>query len=123
MAKHNELGEWGEQLAQNHLKEKGYAILETNWRLGKLEADIIAYKDGEIVFVEVKTRSSDRYGEPQEFVDMRKGRSYLKLANAYIQQHHRQETCRLDVIAILVKDSSYEINHIENAFSAIGMYR
>lgn len=123
MAKHNELGEWGEQLAQNHLKEKGYAILETNWRLGKLEADIIAYKDGEIVFVEVKTRSSDRYGEPQEFVDMRKGRAYLKLANAYIQQHHRQETCRLDVIAILVKDSNYEINHIENAFSAIGMYR
>ena len=123
MATHNEHGKLGEQLAQNYLREQGYAILDTNWRLGKLEADIIAYKDGVIVLVEVKTRSSSAYGDPESFVDMKKQKAYVKMANAYARMRRRSEEVRCDVISVLLSGSGYRINHIEHAFSAIGMYR
>ena len=65
MAEHNIKGEEGESLAQNYLSELGYQILESNWRFQKAEVDIIA-KDGNfLVFVEVKCRSTDIFGEPQ----------------------------------------------------------
>ena len=122
MALHNDIGKVGEQLARRHLEEKGYAILETNWRLGKMEADIIAYKEGLVVFVEVKTRSSTLYGEPQDFVDYNKRRSYVKMANAYIQARRRSEEIRFDIIAVEVGTTGYRLNHIENAFNAIEVW-
>ena len=123
MAWNNDIGKVGEQLAQKHLRDNGYAILETNWRLGKMEADIIAYREGLVVFVEVKTRSSSCFGEPQEFVDNKKQRAYLKMANAYLLQRGYSEEVRFDIIAIEVGATGFSLNHIENTFNAIDLWK
>jgi len=122
MAQHNDTGSFGETIAQQHLVEQGFAILETNYRKGRYEADIIAYKEGLIVFVEVKTRSSIDYGDPEEFVDRKKQRAYIRMANNYVIEHNREEEVRFDIIAVAVNSTGYQINHIENAFNAIGQY-
>lgn len=122
MAWNNDIGKIGEQLSQKYLQEKGYAILETNWRLGRMEVDIIAYQEGVIVFVEVKTRSSVLFGEPQEFVDEKKQKSYVRMANAYIQMKQRTEEVRFDIIAIEMNSTGYQLNHIENAFYAMDLW-
>ncbi|MBP5190709.1 MAG: YraN family protein [Bacteroidales bacterium] len=120
MAIHNITGKEGEELARRYLEANDYLILETNWHIGHLEADIIAYKDNRIVFIEVKTRSSDIYGSPEEFVDYKKRQSYIKLANAYIIQKDRSEEARFDIISVLMKDGQPHINHIINAFTTVG---
>lgn len=117
MATQQCIGHWGETVAQQHLLQKGYAILDTNWRMGHLEADIIAYNDGEVIFVEVKTRSGNDYGDPEIFVDWKKQRAYRRLANAYMRLHQRDEHVRFDIIALTVEGNSYRLNHIEDAFS------
>jgi putative endonuclease len=65
MAEHNELGEKGEELARNFLRKKGYKIIERNWRFGKDEIDIIAIDNDYLVIVEVKTRRSNYFAEPE----------------------------------------------------------
>ncbi len=122
MAQHNDTGKLGENLAQRYLIQQGYAILETNHRKGKHEVDIIAYKEGLIVFAEVKTRSNTDYGDPQEFVDRQKQRAYIRMANNYVLQHNRDEEVRFDIIAVTINSTGYHINHLEDAFSAIGQY-
>lgn len=119
MAVHNEIGKLGEQLAADYLRQQGYAILETNWRLGRLEADIIAYMEGTIVIVEVKTRSSQGFGEPEDFVDYKKKKACIKLANAYVRLNWRDEEVRFDIISVIFSGEQYEIKHLEHAFSAI----
>lgn len=119
MAKHNDIGIDGEAMARRLLEEKNYLILETNWRAGHNEADIIAYKDGRIVFVEVKTRSSEDYGEPESFVDARKRKSYIRLANDYVLQKNRLEEVRFDIISIVVGNDGLKIKHIEDAFTTV----
>ena len=123
MAQHNETGKEGESMARQYLEEKGYAILETNFRKGKHEVDIIAYKEGVIVFVEVKTRSELEYGNPEEFVSLKQQRDYVRLADNYIIDHNREEEARFDIIAVEKKGSDYQITHLENAFSTIGLYQ
>ena len=120
MAKHNNIGKEGETIARRYLEQNDYLILETNWRKGHLEADIIAYKDNQIIFVEVKTRSTDIFGAPEEVVDLKKQKAYIRLANAYILKHDRNEEARFDIIAIVMKDDGPIINHIENAYTTIG---
>ena len=117
-----EIGNIGEAMAQRYLIEQGYAILHTNWRKGRHEADIIAYKEGLIVFVEVKTRSSLEYGNPEDFVNRDKQRIYVRLANAYVLEHRRTEEVRFDIIAIENSEDSVRIRHIPGAFSAVGLY-
>ena len=85
MAEHNDFGHQGEVLAQNLLTQKGYKIIDTNWRYGHNEVDIIAQKDDIIVFVEVKTRSTTVFGEPESFVTREKQKAYIRLANHYIE--------------------------------------
>lgn len=120
MAKHNNTGKEGETLARKYLEDQDYLILETNWHIGKLEADIIAYKDGLIVFIEVKTRSSNDFGNPEDFVDLKKRQAYIRLANAYIIKNNRTEEARFDIIAITLKPDGPEINHFVNAYTTIG---
>ncbi len=122
MALHNDIGKLGESLAQQHLVKQGFAILETNYREGRYEVDIIAYKENLIVFVEVKTRSNMDYGNPEEFVDRHKQRAYIRMANNYVIQNNREEEVRFDIIAVVVGSTGHQINHIEDAFSAIGQY-
>ena len=119
MAEHNDFGSQGEVLAQNLLTEKGYKILNTNWRYGHNEIDIIAQKDDIIVFVEVKTRSTTVFGEPESFVTREKQKAYIRLANHYIQQYNKTEEARFDIISMVINKYKKEIKHIEGAFSAI----
>ena len=121
MAQHNKTGNIGEQLARQYLEDKGFAIVETNWRRGKLEVDIIAYKEGLIVFAEVKTRSRTDYGNPEDFVTIDKQRAYVRLVDKYVIEHNREEEVRFDIISVEVEGSEYHITHLEDAFSAVGL--
>ena len=122
MAQHNKTGAIGEELAREYLVKQGFAILETNYRKGRYEVDIIAYKEGLIVFAEVKTRTNMDYGDPEDFVDRRKQRAYIHMANNYVIEHNREEEVRFDIIAVAIGATGHHINHIEDAFSAIGLY-
>lgn len=119
MAEHNDLGTEGEGLALSYLRGKGYIILETNWRYGKNEVDIIA-EDGEfIVIVEVKTRSTDYFGRPEFAVDKRKQRLLIWAANAYILRKNLDREARFDIVSVLDGPEGFEISHIEDAFYPI----
>ena len=104
----------GEFNATKYLEKKNYKILEQNHRNKLGEIDIIAQQKDMIVFIEVKSRSTLRYGRPSEVVDFKKQRKLRNVANLYLLQHGKMDCqCRFDVIEV-VADS--EINHIENAF-------
>lgn len=116
MAEHNDLGKFGEELAVDFLEKNGYEILETNWVFDKAEIDIIAQKNGILVVVEVKTRSSLDFGLPQEFVKPKKIQLLLKAVNEYITQNDLDVEVRFDIIAIHKEGENFNIEHIEEAF-------
>jgi len=117
MAQHNETGKAGELAARRFLENKGYAMLESNWRFHRAEVDLIA-KDGKIlVFVEVKTRSSDAFGKPEAFIDARKQRFLAEAASAYMEQIGHDWEIRFDVVSVLVKPGGETLlEHFEDAF-------
>lgn len=120
MAEHNTLGKIGEDIACKLMQKEGFRISQRNWRFGHLEIDIIAENRKEIVFVEVKTRSSTFGGIfPAENVDILKKRRLTKAANAYIHYYKIEKAPRFDIIGLLIDKESYEIKeqtHIKNAF-------
>lgn len=117
MAQHLELGRKGETLAKAFLEGLGYEILDENWTHGKCEVDLIAYKDGRIIFAEVKTRTGNGYGEPEDFVDNRKQRLLAEAADEYIYLMDHQGEVRFDIIAILFdRNANHTLKHIEDAF-------
>ena len=116
MASHNDLGLEGEDLAAKHLVESGCKILERNWRFGKEEIDIIARIADDLVIVEVKTRNSNFFGEPHEFVTKGKQSHMIRAANAYIEKHDLDLETRFDVIGIIINSKEKTIDHIEGAF-------
>jgi putative endonuclease len=117
MAVHNDLGRYGESLAKVHLEQAGYEILDENWTHGKAEIDLIAYKDRVIIFAEVKTRTGNDFGEPEDFVDTRKQKLLADAADEYIYLMDHQGDVRFDIIAILFSsETNYKLNHIEDAF-------
>ncbi|MGV6828839.1 MAG: YraN family protein [Flavobacteriales bacterium] len=117
MAYHNELGKIGEQLATDFLIKKGYSILERNYFFDKAEIDIIAQKTSEtLVVVEVKTRNSDFFGDPQEFVTPAKIKRLVKATNEYVIQNNLDVEVRFDIIAILKNKKQEKIEHFINAF-------
>ena len=116
MAEHNDFGKLGEELAVDYLTGKGYEILERNWRNVHKEIDIIA-KDGKfLVIVEVKTRQTDEYGEPDVAVTRKKQRMLIAAANAYITRKGLDIETRFDIISIIFRDGEPVIEHIEDAF-------
>ncbi len=118
MAAHNELGKTGEELAQQYLRKKHYTILQTNYKVRNIELDIIAQTKKTIVFVEVKTRSSEAFGMPEEAVDARKQQRIVRAANTYMQQYPDDYEARFDIIAVVMKDNAEpEIRHTEDAFA------
>tara|TARA_B100000963_G_scaffold312246_1_gene289570 strand:- start:119 stop:493 length:375 start_codon:yes stop_codon:yes gene_type:complete len=117
MALHNQLGEEGEKIAVNYLKNRGYIIYHTNWRMSHLEADIIAEDNGEIVFIEVKTRSSNEYGEPEDAVDFKKEKDLLRLANVYLENLQLEVPSRFDIVSIIISSEKSNITHFQDAFS------
>ena len=120
MAEHNIVGKIGEETACQIMKKKGFRIVETNWRFGHLEMDIIAINRKEIAFVEVKTRTST-FGNkrPEEYVDDLKRRRMAAAANAYIKFHKIELVPRFDIIGISMDPNTYEVKeltHLEDAF-------
>ena len=118
MSKASELGIIGEELAANMLAGKGYSILHKNWNLHKgYELDLVAMKDNEVVFAEVKTRKSDSLQKPEEAVNARKIQHIIRAANYYVKYYHIDAFIRFDIISIVYHNKTdYTINHIENAF-------
>ena len=116
MAKHIALGKKGESLAKKYLEEKGFEILETNWRHDKDEIDIIAMDDGELVIVEVKTRSTDFFGEPEESVGYHKENFLIRATEAYLDEKNLDIDSRFDIISIILTKIQTKITHIEDAF-------
>jgi putative endonuclease len=110
----------GENEAAEILEKKGFRILERNWRMGHLELDLIAENRKEIVFAEVKARTS-AFGNkmPEEYVDEIKRKHMVAAANAYIKYHKIEKQPRFDIIGIIIDAQTNEItykNHLENAF-------
>ena len=110
------LGKKGEDLAVQYLLEKGFTLLSRNWRYRHKEVDIIASDGHDLVFVEVKTRSSDWFGTPEEAVDGRKQRYLMDAAEAYIRTRAIDTNVRFDVVSIMLKMGSQSIDHIVDAF-------
>jgi len=116
------LGNWGEKIAAEYLLEKGYLILERNYRSSYGEIDLIVQIDKVTVFVEVKTRSSNRFGYPEEAVTRAKMEHLSSSAQAYLQTHPEiSGDWRIDVIAIARSRGVLpeEIVHFENILTEI----
>ncbi|MGB1283573.1 MAG: YraN family protein [Polaribacter sp.] len=116
MAEHNELGKKGEQLATNFLIENGYTILEKNYRFQKAEVDIIALKEGILAVVEVKTRSTDYFGNPQDFIKPKKIKLLVSAIDHYVIKRDLDVEVRFDIIAIVKQKNSFKIEHLKDAF-------
>lgn len=113
MAAHNELGRWGEDLAAAFLEEKGYTIIERDWKSGHHDLDIVAKDGSTLVIVEVKTRRNRLYGNPEEAIDYRKRRSLLSAINHYTKSHRIYSNVRFDIISIVGNmGEKPEIDHI-----------
>ncbi|MHC2990639.1 endonuclease [Pontibacter sp. HJ8] len=114
-ANHLSTGSDGEDRAAAYLQQQGYGILLRNYKAGRGEVDIIAEKEGILVFVEVKTRANDLFGYPEEAVNNRKQQMLLNAAEAYIFKTGWQHDIRFDIVAITMSDPP-EVFHIEDAF-------
>lgn len=111
-------GQRGEAIAQNYLEEQGLVIAERNWRWKRAEIDVIAWDGEALVFVEVKTRTSDQFGRPETFVDRKKEDLLAAAAAAYMASVGHEWEIRFDVIAILLDPFSeaFQLEHFRDAF-------
>ena len=116
MAQHNQLGKKGEQLAVDFLLENGYDIIERNYRFDKAEVDIIAKKNQTLAIVEVKTRSTSDFGDPQDFLKPKQIKRIVKAVDEYVLVNKLDVEVRFDIIAIVKENKGYSIEHLENAF-------
>lgn len=114
-----EFGKMGEQMAAKYLTDKGYVILEHNYRRGHLEIDLIALDGDELVIVEVKSRACDAVLQPEAAVDHRKRLALIRLANEYVKTHNRKENVRFDVVGIVSNANGTEIRHLKNAYNVM----
>ena len=115
MARHNDLGKWGEDLACEKLVSEGYAIVERNWRSGHNEIDIIASRGSRIIFAEVKTRSEADI-DPLEAIDDGKISRLARAAHSYIVSHDVVLEPQFDVFGISGIPGDYKLEHIPDAF-------
>lgn len=116
MAQHNELGLEGEKIAVDYLLKNKYLILEKNYRFQKAEVDIIAQKNDVLIVIEVKTRTSNYFGNPQEFVNPKKIKLLVSAINNYIDFNELDCEVRFDIIAIIKNKSVLKIEHLKDAF-------
>ncbi len=117
MAEHNDFGKAGEEMAVQYLRSQGYEILETNWRFGSDEVDIVAKENDIIVIAEVKTRRSDYFGEPETFVNKKKQQFLIRAANNYAEKYNIDNEFRFDIVSVLFNSKQKSINIIKDAFA------
>ncbi len=117
MAQHNELGTQGEELAVAYLLKKGYQILVRNYTYLKGEIDIIARTGKTIAIVEVKTRSTPDFGDPQDFLKLGQIKRLVDTAHHFIEELDDNEVeVRFDIVAIVKNKSGTRIEHLKDAF-------
>ena len=119
MAEHNRIGNEGEDAAVDYLVRLGYDILHRNWRFGHYELDIVAYDpdDKKVAVIEVKTRSTIDFGNPEDDVIEGKIRRIVSATDAYINEYDVDEDVRFDVMSVVKSsDSGWKICHIKDAF-------
>lgn len=116
MAQHTDLGNIGEEAAVKYLRNKGYKILERNYRFDKAEIDIVAKHKEVLAIIEVKTRTSIDFGNPQDFVKPKQIQRLVKAVNEYVEKKNLDLEIRFDIIAIVNQKDGLDIEHIENAF-------
>jgi putative endonuclease len=116
MSESNELGKQGEEIAIAYLLKQGYHILDKNWRSGRNEIDIIAKDRDFLVIIEVKSRRSDIFIEPEEAVTKEKQQTLIRAANAYIFRKNINLETRFDIISIIHNKDETRINHLKDAF-------
>jgi|WetSurMetagenome_2_1015567.scaffolds.fasta_scaffold1479655_1 putative endonuclease len=113
-------GKKGEDLAASYLKKKGYRILERNYRCPYGEMDIVARESGSIVFVEVKSRRSDRYGDPQDAVDTNKQKKLSLVSLHYLNEKNLpSDNARFDVVAVRLSLDDVKVELIRDAFELL----
>lgn len=117
MHSHLKTGAKGEDLAANFLQKQGYQIHHRNWQHEKLEVDLVAEKDGKLIFVEVKTRQNNHFGYPENAVSKSKQRHLLEAAEAYLEEFDLDQELRFDIISITLAHQNPEIYHIEDAIN------
>ena len=110
------IGNEGEDIACSFLEGENYKIMERNWHYGKYEVDIIAEVNQLLVFLEVKYRSGNYFGEPEVFVSNKQKRNLIRVANFYVDKKNSFQEIRFDIIAIVNNNGKVSINHIEDAF-------
>jgi putative endonuclease len=117
MADHIDTGKLGEDLAIEHLANKGFSILERNWHFRKLELDIIAMDGEYLVIVEVKTRTSSYFENPKDAITLKKQKFLFDAAEAYILETKDDHEIRFDIVEVLLENDNTLITHIEDAFA------
>jgi len=115
-APHLQTGEKGENIACEYLLNKGFTLIEKNWRFKRTEIDIIAKEKDTVVFIEVKTRSNTKFGFPEVFVSVKKQKDICFAANHYLESNNLDNKVRFDIIAINRIPNNWEIEHLEDAF-------
>ena len=117
MARHNQLGKAGEKEAVEFLIKQGLTIRETNWRMDKLEIDIIAQEPGMVLHVvEVKTRSNDEYFDPMRAITRAKKQHMVASANAYINYFQLQCEIQYDVIILIGSEGNFKLEYYPDLF-------
>lgn len=116
MGLHNELGKKGEELAAAFLSKKGFEILYRNWRHSYYEIDIVARKNGLLHFVEVKIRSTGKFGPPEASVTRKKIKDLLQAAVAFLQRHSQYRNFSLDILSISYREGNCEYFFIEDVY-------
>ncbi|MBR5118926.1 MAG: YraN family protein [Muribaculaceae bacterium] len=117
MAQHNILGKAGEHEAVDFLVRQGFTIRETNWRMNKLEIDIIAQEQGMILhIVEVKTRSSNEHFDPLRAITEAKKRHMVASANAYLNFYQLQCEVQYDVIILVGEPGFFNLEYYPDFF-------
>ncbi|MFN0728700.1 YraN family protein [Polaribacter gochangensis] len=116
MAEHNILGKKGEQLAVDYLVQHNYKIIARNYRFLKAEVDIIVQKEDILAAVEVKTRSTSDFGNPQDFINPKKIKLLVSAMDNFVVENDLDVEVRFDIIAIVKQKNAFQIEHLKDAF-------
>ena len=116
MSQHNDTGRKGEALSLEFLKLSGFTILHTNWRHRHWEIDVIAERKGILHFIEVKTRTSELYGFPEESITKKKMQYLMNAATEFLFLNPQWVRIQYDALSVLMKDNDVEYFFIEDIF-------
>ena len=116
-AARQEFGVLGERIAERWLRRTGWRVVQRRFRAGHRDIDLVMEREGMIVFVEVKARRGDQFGQPVEAVNWRKQKELGRSARVWVSRHGRSsEAYRFDVVGVLVEGERVRIRHVEDAF-------